>query len=281
MFERIYGISCVENHVLAQLNQCGMDVSMLYYDSAITLHALYRSLVEDDVRPEYFDLLPRSQDTLKELGVIHLELIRDSDAEHVWHRAYTLTDNDHMLLRTAPDFVQRTLLARGFRPDHYVLAGRSGEQMELINDIPERTVRVSKEVFESCYAKDYFHLTVCRRLDTVDRERLWNNRTYRLDDLEPFRFDVDALRNMDHYGVRLRNLAGMCKLFRYRLAEYYRYFVPTDFIYDIIPLYQKYYATLEYYNLKKNVSMDCYAALLGDMIQTDYRLLKELKRRIA
>ena len=281
MFERVYGMSCVENQVLALLQKRGMDISMLYYDCAIPISALFGSLVECGIRQEYFHQLPKSQDILKELGVIRLDLTKEPNAGQVLTRIEQNDGNAFVLARITPEFVQKSLWAKGLRPDHYVLVQRAGSQIILTNDIPERTIQISKEEFEACYAQEYFLLTINRTLNPTDRERLWNLRTFRLERPAAFEVSMDALGNIDNFGIRLRDLAGVCKLMRYRLAEYYRHFVSTEFIYRSISLYQKYHATFEYYNLKQNIPLKRYYSLLCEMIQTDRRLLEELRRRIA
>ena len=45
MFEGLYGLSCVENQVLAFLRQQEVDVAPLYYNSAVPLKELFFFMV--------------------------------------------------------------------------------------------------------------------------------------------------------------------------------------------------------------------------------------------
>ena len=70
MFEDIYGLSCIENQVLAILKERNQKIALTYSDSAMPVHEIFKIIVRHGVRQENFSHLRRVHDLLKELGVI-------------------------------------------------------------------------------------------------------------------------------------------------------------------------------------------------------------------
>ena len=76
MFEGLYGLSCVENQVLAFLRQQRVEVAPLYYNSAVPLKELFFFLVIQGIRPVYFDRVRRIQDDLRAVSYTHLDVYK-------------------------------------------------------------------------------------------------------------------------------------------------------------------------------------------------------------
>ena len=73
MFEGLYGLSCVENQVLAFLRQQEVDVAPLYYNSAVPLKELLFFMVIQGMSPVRFDRVGRIQDDLRARGMLAFE----------------------------------------------------------------------------------------------------------------------------------------------------------------------------------------------------------------
>ena len=70
MFEGLYGLSCVENQVLAFLRQQEVDVAPLYYNSAVPLKELFFFMVIQGMSPVRFDRVGRIQDDLRAIRTL-------------------------------------------------------------------------------------------------------------------------------------------------------------------------------------------------------------------
>ena len=84
MFEEVYGLSCVENQLLALLREEGNDIRPLYHNAAVPLEKLVGFFMREGGKPYRFYEVPRIQDELTELGVLHVRLIRMADRERLW-----------------------------------------------------------------------------------------------------------------------------------------------------------------------------------------------------
>ena len=281
MFENIYGLSCVENQVLAILKERGMDITDLYNDSAMPMKDLFFYLVQKGEKQENFAGLPRIQDVLKNIGLISLKLRKQENIENVRSAIRRGKENDYFLIRVTPEFTKSVLRARGFRADHYVLVKKASAGFEMTNDIPPQKLTLAARELTPVYGGDYFKLTVKRSLDDDDRRCLWTARKYKPEKFEPTHYFIRDFDNIHDLVVRLRNLAGVLKLLRCRLAEYYGHYFNTDFILEKLPAFEKHYAALEYFNLKRpGYAFEKCLDLFRHLNDMDTVIMLELKQRI-
>lgn len=280
MFEDICGLSCVENQVLAILKQRDMDVSPLYHNSAMPLKEIFFYMVILGKKQEYFDRLPRIQKILKKLDIISMELLNEPMIKKVRKEIRKCKDNEYVLLKIEPVHVKEKLSARGLRNDHFVLVRAINEKFELINDIPEKIILLTARQLTEFYGGEYFKLTVNREISADDIKTLWRQRKFKPEKYTPFYFCEGDFDGIPDIGIRLRNMTGILKLLRHRLAEYYKNYVDTDFIKLKMPSIEKTYSTFEYYNLKKNTSFAKYYDLFIELNRIDICIMEELKCRL-
>ena len=119
MFEGLYGLSCVENQVLAFLRQQEVDVAPLYYNSAVPLKELFFFMVIQGMSPVRFDRVGRIQDDLRARGMLAFEK-REQELSAWLETLSEQTEREAVLILVTPEFTKSVLMARGFRDDHYV-----------------------------------------------------------------------------------------------------------------------------------------------------------------
>lgn len=278
MFEGIYGMSCVENQVLAILRERRNDIRPLYHNSAVPLRELFFSLVVRGEKPYRFYLVPRIQEELKTLGLISLTLQKSQSAdtlrEQVRHGR-----KDAVLVRVTPECTKSVLHARGFREDHYVRAASCGDGFLLYNDIPGAVVSLSDAAFGDILTGDSLQLSVRGDVDGRVKTRLWDNRRFRPEQTEPFSL-AEAEWERGRTAERLRDLLGVYKIMRYRMQAYYGQYVDTDFIGQTMPLIEQYYMKAEYWNLRKSAPGNAPEALLEELQHRDAQMMKTLMERL-
>lgn len=279
MFEQVYGFSCVENQVLARLKSRGMDIVPLYHEAAMPIKELFFFMVIEGKKQEYFDRVTRAQDLLRDMGIIDFRR-RRARCDDLPDMIRNQPDTNDVLIRVNEGFAKEVLHARALRSDHFVLVSRNGDGFVLLNDIPELAVPVNDSGLIAAAQGEYFLLTVCRDITDEDREALWRMRRFRAENHIPFCFYKKDLEGIPEVGIRLRNMAGIYKALRRRMAAYYGDFVDTAFIRERIPQMERYYAMLEYYNLKKTVPLEKYFLLLDELNGMEQEIMKELKCRL-
>ena len=278
MFEGIYGMSCVENQVLAVLRERGADIRPLYHNSAVPLRELSFSLVVRGEKPYRFYRVPRIQEELKALGVISLTLRRGQDADTL-RGQIRHGGADAVLVRVTPECTKSVLHARGLREDHYVRAVSSADGFLLYNDIPETVVPLGDAAFGGILTGDSLQLSIRGAVDSRLKTRLWDKRLFRPEQAAPFSF-AEGKGDEGRTAERLRDLLGVYKIMRYRMQSYYGQYVDTDFIGEAMPIIEQYYMKAEYWNLRKNAPAKALQGLLEDLWRRDARMMEILTERL-
>ena len=279
MFENIHGLSCIENQVLAILRERGEPVEYTYNNSAVPLSELYARLVTEGIKQEYFNAIPRVQDALKELGVISLELNKDENKTRLKSALQSCQENEYILMMTNPNYEASGTSITRFRRDHYVRMQIQQKKYILINDIPEAQYAVAPGQLLKMYGGNFFKMTVKKPIDGDVIQILWDNRSCTPAEsafsevfTEDFDFTEETVR-------RLRDMAGVCKILRRRMADYYGKYTDTGFIQGLIPEYERFHSTLEYYRLKPKTAADKIRTLMLDLFDLDNGIMAELKGR--
>ena len=281
MFEGLYGLSCVENQVLAFLRQQRVEVAPLYYNSAVPLKELFFFLVIQGIRPVYFDRVRRIQDDLRERGILAFEK-RDETLSFWLDRADDGSGPEASLILVTPAFTAETLMARGFRGDHYVRLLRRNRDWVIQNDIPDREVVLPLEELEKAYAGSGFCIRLCREPDRDDVRFFWSSRTFKPENHTAFWFYEQDLDGVPDVGIRLRDMTGIYKQLRYRTAAYYEtHGLNTTFIWKKGAEMERIYALAEYYNLKRSIPPSQFFSLLNEIARMDNALMSELRMKLG
>lgn len=281
MFEKLYGLSCVENQVLAILRENGIDVRPLYYNSAIALKDLFYAMVIQDEKPHHYHGIPRIQDELKEWGLLGIKRRRPQTMKTIRERIRSCGDGEYVLVRVTPEFTRSVLHARGFREDHFVRVAAEGKEFIVYNDIPETTVRLSAAAFGKSCCGEYLLISLRGPIDESVKERLWQRRLFKPEKQTPYLFseaDRDCVANN---AQGLRNLLGVYKLMRYRMQEYYGQYVDTQFIRSAMPALEQYYAKAEYLNLRQRNAQQPLFELLCELNRLDTELMNTLAEKLT
>lgn len=168
----------MENQLLALLREEGNDIRPLYHNAAVPLEKLVGFFMREGGKPYRFYEVPRIQDELTELGVLHVRLIRMADRERLWEGLRHRREKQWILARVLPSFTTSVLRARGLREDHYVRVEMRDNALLLYNDIPEKTLRLEKAAFSAAYADEILLLTLYRGLDAQMKDCLWERRLF-------------------------------------------------------------------------------------------------------
>ena len=280
MYEKLYGLSCVENHVLSILRANNEQIEYTYYNCAVPLNILYQTMVIEGIHQENFNTLERIQNALKKLGIINIIKMNPMVFDEVLRGLNNKKENEFFLLRVVPSFTKNKLNARGLRDDHFVYVEPCGDGYQVINDIPEKRIVLTAEQLEEYFDGEYFKLSIKRKLNEDDINKLWDMREYKPENFIRFNIVADDLYKIDNVGKRLRDLTGVYKLLRYRMADYYGKYLDTTFISENMEKIEKIYSMFEYYNLKPYIPVEKYESLFIKLYELDAYLLMRLRREM-
>lgn len=276
MFENIYGLSCVENQVLALMRQAGYDISPLYHNGAVPLKALFEYLVVRGESPYHFTIMPRIQEELKKRGLVEMCLKRIPFPERVYEELRMGRAQEYILMRVTPEFTRRHLHARNMRTDHFVYTKICGENLLLQNDIPESIVSFPADRIAEIYDGEYIRLQLHGE-KKIAVGQLWETRLYKAEEYIPFRFQKQDIEAVDDVAVRLGHAARIYKIMCCRMAAYYGAYVDTSFIQNAVPTIEQIYLQMEYYQLKKQVTVQRFFTLLSRLNDCESQLMTRLK----
>ncbi|HAN21166.1 MAG TPA: hypothetical protein DCP51_05760 [Clostridiales bacterium] len=266
MFENIYGLSCVENQVLAQIKSSETDISVLYGTSFIGVKELLLSMLSEGIKPEYFSLIPRIHDTLKQLGVISLELVHEDDINKVIEN---INLPEHKLLvKVKSDFVKNRLFARGLRSDHYILIEKENDCFKLTNDIPETIIVLNKKELEEVYDSSCFILKILRDLTDTDKQHFEIRPEYINDNIS-FEITEENLESILDPGIKIRNFFWIYKTLLYRQTEFLSAVSEPAAIEEKRDAISNLFAQAEYLNLKKYADCSKYFMLLSEAFKIE------------
>ncbi|MDP4119594.1 MAG: hypothetical protein Q8876_00850 [Bacillota bacterium] len=270
----------MENYVLAILRENKFDITYLYNNAAISFAELFECIVIQGEKPEYSSIIPRIQDTLKQMEIITLKLQMQMDYEKVIVEIENCKKNEFILVKVKPDFTKSKLFARGFRDDHYVFAKYNSGVFEIFNDIPEKIIKTTTDELADMYAGNYFLLSINRDFSQKDLQLLWNNRKDMPQHLEALSVSIDEFQSIEDIGIKLRNMLGVLKTTRYRLKEYYANYVNTEFLTAYLQLIERQYAIVEYYNLRKVNEIQKYFKLYKEVQKADIENMHMLCKKL-
>lgn len=246
MFENIYGMSCVENHVLAQLKLRGENIASLYGKSYIDISSLFYRIINNGEKPEYFNAFPRIQDVLKQTGAITLNLIPICSLLNDINK--NENDTVKFLVKAEPDFVKDKLHARGFRSDHYVLTKKTNRGFILFNDIPDVKMHIeSSELLNIC-VDNYFKLQFNRVLSKEDYSMFSQRDT--IAESTPYIISASHFDGVDQLSMKIRNFFWIYKIIVYRTTEYFFCQEEAERIKDVRSKADNMLACAEYLNLR-------------------------------
>jgi hypothetical protein len=245
MYENIYGLSCVENHVISQLRKAGVDERGFYCDSIISSKILYDDLITGNKSAFDYPRIPRVQNQCKRLGILSLKKYTiSSDFLPVNDKIY--------LIRVTPRFNKEILRSRAFRPDHYVILERHNEKLfSLQNDIPERRLTIDNFQLQEAYDGDFFVLEIKRPLFSVEENELIQRGIKNIYQLfgnsEPIAECID--RPISY--IQMRGFLYLTKQLRNRSKQFLEKKIDTSRLSDILFSYEKTLSFFEYSRLRK------------------------------
>lgn len=136
-----YSISCVERYVLAYLKKMGINISMLYCNSYLSVDHLISDFLKKNASYINYNAMERIQDIAKEFEIITIEGKSDFDLDFLCRKDF------EYVLEMNPDAFRRMYDKETWRDDHFFYAKKNADDTYLyLNDIPlqEKTIDVTE-----------------------------------------------------------------------------------------------------------------------------------------
>lgn len=262
MYKNIYGLTCIENHVLALLRMHGIEERFFYCDSYILASDLYEQIINKGNAFDYQGII-RVQNLCKDLGIISLN-------KRVGDVIAAIKKRNTILMQVTPDFNKSVLGARGYRNDHYVIAQMSEDIISIINDIPQKRIVTDYEMLQTAYAGEYFEFELLRTLNNNDKtfclER-WKNSINK-----PFKkLNIDEVLSNDTNENILRDYLLLLKVLRKRCLGFCDACGFPLGANDLCNKYEGIFTKYEYYFIRKSIC----SSFIKDII-TEINILEKM-----
>lgn len=146
----VYSISCVERYVLAYLKKMGINVSLLYCNSYLSVNHLIRDFVTNNETYANYGAISRIQNIAVELGILKLKGEKNPDLD------FLLESNYEYLLEMKQKTFNKMYEKETWREDHFFYSKRIADDRYIyLNDIPLQEKVIDSDELTQLYNQRY------------------------------------------------------------------------------------------------------------------------------
>ena len=262
-YENVFGISCIENNLLALLRYHSDELhTMLYCESFVEL----RNVIVEAVNKKHDYLsyrgIKRLNDLSEEINLCKLQF-HELSANFLLDLLETDTLTLPIMIQVNPEVLDLTSNTLPWRNDHFVLLyKKERDNIYVIDDYPVAMHCLSYEKLNECYMNVFVNFDINNNFAINERYLLKiNQELSRIRELNRkktiIEFNICELESLIH----LRDALGIMRVSRNRTAEWLKMinkdcgvkFNPSA-IYDIhsvVRKLDKLYSIIEYSRLRK------------------------------
>jgi hypothetical protein len=283
LYDNIWGISCVESNYLVSIRHAGIPYPCLFYKSWIDMRETIHSFVSNKWVYARFKGLERLQDVGLQLGISRIHRLTIRGAAELYELfAMKLNAGAPVLIQVNPARMPGNLGILPFRDDHFVMVvGLEGDEVTIMDDYPRRLLRLNFQALMEAYESRVIHFDNRSEIDLGEYQNQikgypiighWNG-----GELTPFVIDEDNI-------LHLRDAVGILRISRRRLKEWEAWYSETsnsqyegfaEAVTASLVLYDKLYALLEMFRLRKQIKNDKIQEILNQIHSTEKLMISE------
>lgn len=268
LFDRVLGISCIENYFLYVAAYIGIDFRTMYANSYISINEIAHTFIDKKISYAFFNKISRLQNIAYELGIINLT--------YKSNISYISDCNCYCCIKVNRNFIKKLYERVPWRDDHYMLVcSKENEKFVLLNDIPRDVVEVRVEQLHQVYDGNIvcFKFLMKNISDDI-KDKLLNQFLTSL--LHP---NLSCGFEFDNLEI-VRDIIGIIRITRKRIREYSSIYINTDFMADYIAKIDKTYAMIEYLRLRNRFDYNEVKQSFAEIRENDLRMIGKLNREI-
>ena len=274
MYKQIYGLSCVENHIISQLREAGIDERCFYCDSIFPSEIIYNDIFKENLSVFDYPKIPRIQSHCKDFGIITLAKTIQKSIQPKYNQTY--------LVRVDPLFNKEVLQSRAFRPDHYVLLKKVDDYtFSLQNDIPEKKLLITDEQLQDIYDGDFFILTINRQPLANEIEQMIHCGMMKFYDLFETYTPIEHASIPTLSSSQMRDFLYFVKQLRQRSTLFFEKIFDTKELKQLNKAYENLLMVFEYSKLRGTVDDKMTVECISQTNALDfeyYKIIKESTR---
>ena len=231
-----YGLSCIENYVIAILKKYISNWETIFFKSFILFEDILRDFAVYKEKYAYFSGVERIQDVCSELGLIQINYESNISMEEIQD------DLDFAFVRVNEKFIRDNYKTKLWREDHFIYVKKMAEGWFFVNDTPLDEGRISNPYFEQIFSNECFYLSLNRR-HLEDESCL----EYFLGNLKK---DSKKDINFKATCLEFRDAIGVMRVIYRRISLYLSRYMQIGMIDSFVNELDKIYMKAEYMNLK-------------------------------
>lgn len=231
-----YGLSCIENYVIAILKKYISNWETIFFKSFMLFEDILRDFAVYKEKYAYFSGVERIQDVCSELGLIQRKYESNISMEDIQD------DLDFVFVRVNEKFIRDNYKSKLWREDHFIYVRKVAEGWFFVNDTPLDEGRISKHYFEQIFSNECFYLN-------LNKEQLEDEGCleYYLDSLKT---DSKQDLNFTASCLEFRDAIGVMRVIYRRMSLFLSKYMQTDMLDSFVNELDKIYMMAEYMNLK-------------------------------
>ena len=268
MLEYSYGLNPKEDALISFLTDKKIDFTPLFYNSAIPIKELFYFFVIAENSFDSFNRIPSLFEELENSNVLRVENKKIEDLKKLRRTIRNETLISGVLIKTLSNEKNAKW--------EYIKA--QGKQFVIengyINNRSLSSVRL-KEIYEGEIVK-----LLLTYNNIPSHEELLPQRLFKPEQYIPFYFVESDLSGIEALRLKLINMFYIYKITRYRMMQYYSYFVDIGFIQNCMENVETVYKLLICLRDGTNTKGECFA-LLHELNQLDVSIMSQLKERMG
>lgn len=268
IFNKVVGLSCIENYLLYVLVAENYPYQYIYYKSYISLADIIISFIDGE-QYETFHTVNRLNSVAAFEGLINIRRFNDADFKH-------FNSYDFNCIEIKPEYVTKKYGQSSCRDDHYILlsSGNDSEQYFYINDVPRDIGNISKEKLNAVCARNIFCFDIRETPDDKQKKRFLI-----------YLYKSIQSRNENNIGyinniIMARDIFGIYKIICGRIMDFCSQYIQMDFYKAHLENIEKRFIMLEYMRLLNENDLNRINSLMEYMVKEDNRYTKILKEKL-
>ena len=266
--DNVFALSCVENYILGYLKLSGINISLLYYDSYISIGQIIYDFFKQHSRFDSYYSIARIQDLAMQLGIIDLDSFKSN--------SLLFSEGYEYLCCVKPEFLIKKYGMPSWRVDHYFYIKKwSSCILDIINDNPRDEFSLSMDEFMEIYKGEYIRFK-CNNDIKFDNTFFLCRFLTRINDEYEYKYNVSDVLDI----AKVRDAIGILKISRNRIEQFCANYMDITFLRDHVKKINELYAFTEYSRLKGCRNLSKIITYLDMINANDQLIINQIKSNI-
>lgn len=269
MLKHNYGLTPKEDALISFLIDKEVDFVPLFYNSAIPIKELFYYFVIAGNSFYDFNRIPSLFTEFQNFNIVLAENAKVDDLQQVRRMIRSTSATVGMLINISND--------ENIDSWEYVKA--ESKQFLISNAAQKNDCYISALQLRKMYGGEIVRLKL-QNNNAPSYEQLFGQRLFRPEQYIPFYFVESDLNSIEDLHSKLSSLFYAYRVTRYRMIQYYAYFIDVEFLQDSMKKVESVYKLFSRLKNSANMKKKCFS-LLHELNKVDVLIMSQLKEKLG